>query len=41
MVMNIIAPGAYCPEKVRLDKAPQYSFGLRTIVEKPNDTPGM
>lgn len=36
-----VAPGAYCPEKVKLDKAPQYSFGLRTPIEKPNDTPGI
>lgn len=34
------APGAYCPEKVKLNNAPQYSFGLRTPLEKLNDTPG-
>lgn len=35
------APGAYCPEKVKLDPSPQFSFGLRPAVEKPNDTPGI
>jgi hypothetical protein len=35
------APGAYCPEKVRLDPSLQFSFGLRPIMEKPNDTPGI
>lgn len=34
------APGAYSPEKVKLDATPQYSFGIRHAAEKPNDTPG-
>ncbi|XP_051169238.1 cytochrome P450 3A9 isoform X10 [Leptopilina boulardi] len=33
------APGTYFPEKVRLDKAPEFSFGHRTPLEKPNETP--
>lgn len=34
------APGAYSPEKIKLDAAPKYSFGLRTPLDKPNNTPG-
>lgn len=40
---NIIsAPGDYDPEKssALLDNAPKYTFGMRTQVYKPNDTPG-
>lgn len=36
------APGAYDPQKsdkVLLDNAPKYSFGLKTQMEKPIDTP--
>lgn len=34
------APGTYCPEKVQLDKAPQFSFGVRPPLEKLDDIPG-
>lgn len=34
------APGTYCPEKVKLDHTPQYSFGRRTSVDKTDDVPG-
>lgn len=36
-----LAPGAYHPEKATVNTAPKYSFGLKTIHEKPNETPGM
>lgn len=39
--MKFSAPGAYSPEKVKLDTMPKYSFGLRTSVDKPSDTPGI
>lgn len=41
LIFLLIAPGAYCPEKVKLDSSPQFSFGLRLAVEKPSDTPGI
>lgn len=40
---NIIAPGDYTPEKSAtslLDTSPKYSFGMKTQVAKPSDTPG-
>lgn len=39
----ISAPGDYDPEKsaaTLLDSAPKYTFGLKTQVYKPSDTPG-
>lgn len=39
----ISAPGDYVPEKsaaALLDNAPKYTFGMRTQVYKPSDTPG-
>lgn len=36
-----LAPGTYHPEKMRMDKAPQFTFGLRTSLDKPSDTPGI
>lgn len=41
LIFFLIAPGAYCPEKIKLDPSPQFSFGLRPAVEKPSDTPGI
>lgn len=35
-----LAPGTYHPEKTRLDSTPQFTFGLRTSLDKPSDTPG-
>ena len=35
-----IAPGDYITETVNLDKAPQYSFGIKHTLDKPNDSPG-
>lgn len=37
-----LAPGAYSPEKssITTRRTPSYSFGLRTIHEKPSQTPG-
>ena len=37
-----LAPGDYAPEKSTriLDCTPQYTFGMRTQIEKPLDTPG-
>ena len=37
------APGDYNPEKsekVVHDNSPKYTFGLKTQVEKPSETPG-
>lgn len=36
------APGDYTPEKsdVMLHSSPMYTFGLKTQLEKPNETPG-
>lgn len=38
-----IAPGDYCPEKAitALDSTPKYTFGFKTNVEKPFETPGI
>lgn len=36
-----LAPGTYSPEKVNLDKGPQYSLSGKGSVEKPLDTPGI
>lgn len=38
---TLVAPGAYQPEKssLLLDRKPAFTFGLKTIVEKPNNTP--
>jgi len=35
-----VAPGAYSPEKVRLNTTPQYSFGIKHASDKPSDIPG-
>lgn len=35
-----LAPGDYCPEKATVNTAPKYSFGLKTIQEKMDITPG-
>lgn len=34
------APGTYCPEKVNLDKGPQYSISGKHYVDKKDDVPG-
>lgn len=39
--MKIIAPGTYCPEKVKLDLTPQYSFGFKVEQLEKNDIPGL
>ena len=41
--LSFLAPGHYTPEKSvkALDSTPQYTFGMRTQVEKPADTPGI
>lgn len=41
---NFPAPGDYDPDKagkVTHDNAPKFTFGLKTNVEKPVDTPGI
>lgn len=41
--MNFVAPDFYRPERsatIILERAPRYSFGLKTNVEKPSITPG-
>lgn len=35
-----IAPGDYCPEKINLNKGPEYSLSGKGLSEKPNDIPG-
>lgn len=35
-----VAPGTYSPEKVNLEKGPQYSLTGKARVEKCNGTPG-
>lgn len=35
-----IAPGAYCPEKVKLDNPPAYSFGVRPNIDHIDNIPG-
>lgn len=39
---NTPAPGDYNPEKSasKMDNSPKYTFGLKTQVGKPVDTPG-
>lgn len=40
----ILAPGHYAPEKsakLLLDNAPKYTFGIKSQLEKPADTPGI
>lgn len=36
----ITAPNDYCTEKVNLDKTPEYSFGLKPVLDKSSDIPG-
>jgi len=36
-----VAPGTYSPEKVNLEKGPQYSLTGKSRIEKCNDTPGI
>lgn len=33
-------PGQYCPEKSKLDRAPEYSFGHRPDIDRPDNLPG-
>lgn len=40
LIYIFIAPGTYSPEKVNLDKGPQYSITGKGRVEKPDNTPG-
>lgn len=35
-----VAPGTYSPEKVNLEKGPQYSISGKPPSDKPNDNPG-
>lgn len=35
------APGTYSPEKVNLDKGPQYSLIGKGTAPKPDDIPGI
>ena len=35
-----LAPGTYSPEKVNLDKSPEYSFGIRVENHKTESIPG-
>jgi len=37
-ISHCLAPGAYNPEKP--EHTPNYSFGLKTPIGKPSDTPG-
>jgi len=39
--MSALAPGQYSPEKhlMAFEDSPKYSFGLKTQLEKPSDTP--
>lgn len=37
----LTAPGTYSPEKVNLDRGPQYSLAGRGSTPKPDDIPGM
>jgi len=39
-ISECLAPGTYQPEKTKLDSVPQFTFGLRTPLDKPSDTPG-
>jgi len=36
-----VAPGTYSPEKVNLEKGPEYSLTGKNQIEKCNDTPGI
>lgn len=35
-----IGPGQYRPEKSKLDHGPEYSFGLKPNIDKPDQVPG-
>lgn len=35
------APGTYSPEKVNLDKGPQFSLSGKTSNDKPDNNPGL
>lgn len=35
-----VAPGTYSPEKINLEKGPQYSLTGKGRIEKCNGTPG-
>jgi len=37
----LAAPGTYSPEKMNLDKGPQYSLSGKGMSEKPVNTPGI
>lgn len=37
---HLTAPGTYAPEKVNLNKGPEYSLSGKGLSEKPNDVPG-
>lgn len=39
-IILIVAPNDYCTEKVNIDKSPEYSFGLKSVLDKPSDIPG-
>jgi len=39
-LLSRTAPGTYSPEKVNLEKGPQYSLTGKSRIEKYNDTPG-
>lgn len=34
------APGRYSPERVNLDKGPQFTISGRNNIEKPDNNPG-
>lgn len=36
-----LAPGSYHPEKVNLNKSPQYSFGVKTEIHETDSIPGI
>lgn len=40
MYYSSTAPGDYCPEKVNLNKGPEYSLSGKGSSEKPIDNPG-
>jgi len=40
MFIFVVAPGTYSPEKVNLDKGPQYSLVGKGVLKKLNDNPG-
>lgn len=41
IIFLLSAPGTYSPEKVNLNKGPQYSLSGKGPAEKLADTPGM